>query len=161
MSISWIAGRFLTLCGVPGVEGKLGRLEDGQVGLACVGDGIVLRHCSCEAFSFSEEPGSGWCGSVCEATSREMKVVFGASALKLGTAFPRPADGSGIGKSVTCGTSKSRRPGVWSDVGGVVISRGTWKVPTELRLDTLGQCNSWYCRPARLQWGFGRLHPLK
>ena len=90
MSISWIAGRFLALCGVPGVEGELRRLEDGQVGLACVGDGIVLRHGSCEAFSFSEEPGSGWCGSVCEATSREMKVVFGASALKLGTAFPPP-----------------------------------------------------------------------
>ena len=80
----------MALCGVPGVEGELRRLEDGQVGLACVGDGTVLRHCSCEAFSFSEEPGSGWCGSVCEVTSREMKVVFGASALKLGTAFPPP-----------------------------------------------------------------------
>ena len=90
MSISWIAGRFLALCGVPGVEGKLGRLEDGQVGLACVGDGIALRHCSCEAFSFSDEPGSGWWEAVCEATSREMKVVLGASALKLGTAFPPP-----------------------------------------------------------------------
>ena len=90
MSISWIAGRFLALCGVPGVEDKLGRLEDGQLGHACAGDGMVLRHGGREAFSFSEEPGSGWWESVCEATRREMKVVFGASALKLGTAFPPP-----------------------------------------------------------------------
>ena len=27
---------------------------------------------------------------MCEATSQEMKVVLGASALKLGTAFPPP-----------------------------------------------------------------------
>ena len=90
MSISWIAGRFLALCGVPGVEGELGRLDEGQVGLGGTRLGLMLRHGSCDAFSFSEEPGSGWCGSVCEATSREMKVVFGASALKLGTAFPPP-----------------------------------------------------------------------
>ena len=90
MSISWIAGRFLALSGVPGVEGELGRLDEGQVGLGGTRLGLMLQHGSCDAFSFSEEPGSSWWRAVCEATSREMKVVLGASALKLGTAFPPP-----------------------------------------------------------------------